>query len=359
MSNRVFNFSAGPAMLPTEVLEASAKALVDYQGKGFGIAECSHRGKEFDGVLDEAIDRCKKLLSVPDTHDILFLQGGATQLFSTIPMNFLSGPADYVVGGEWSKKAAGAARDAYGEKIRVIATSESTNFDRPPTGWKADPNASYLHVCSNETVHGHRLAEWPEHPTLVVDASSEMMSRPHPVSRTALIYAGAQKNLGPSGVVLTIVRKDLYERIGKSVPKIFNFKAIAEAKSCLNTPPTFGVYFLLETFRWLDAQGGLAAIEKRNTEKAGLIYDAIDNSGGYYKGTVADKAARSHMNVTFTLPSEEVTDKFVKEAAKNGMVALKGYRTVGGIRASIYNAMPVAGCKALADFMAAFAKANG
>ena len=359
MSNRVFNFAAGPAMLPTEVLEASAKALVDYQGKGFGIAECSHRGKEFDGVLDEAIDRCKKLLSVPDTHDILFLQGGATQLFNTIPMNFLSGSADYVVGGEWSKKAASAAQGAYGEKIHIIASSESTNFDRPPTGWKADPNAAYLHVCSNETVHGHRLVDWPEHATLVVDASSEMMSRPHPVSRTAIIYAGAQKNLGPAGVVLAIVRKDLYDRIGKSVPKIFSFKAHAEAKSCLNTPPTFGVYFLLETFRWLDAQGGLAAMEKRNAEKAALVYNAIDGSGGYYKGTVADKAARSHMNVTFTLPSEELTDKFVKEAAKNGMVALKGYRTVGGIRASIYNAMPVAGCKALADFMGTFAKANG
>ena len=359
MSNRVFNFAAGPAMLPTEVLEASAKALVDYQGKGFGIAECSHRGKEFDAVLDEAIDRCKKLLSVPDTHDILFLQGGATQLFNTIPMNFLSGPADYVVGGEWSKKAASAAQGAYGEKIRIIGNSESTNFDRPPTGWKADPSAAYLHVCSNETVHGHRLAEWPEHPTLVVDASSEMMSRPHPVSRTAIIYAGAQKNLGPAGVVLAIVRKDLYDRIGKSVPKIFSFKAHAEAKSCLNTPPTFGIYFLLETFRWLDAQGGLAAMEKRNTEKAALVYNAIDGSGGYYKGTVADKPARSHMNVTFTLPSEELTDKFVKEAAKAGMVALKGYRTVGGIRASIYNAMPVSGCKALADFMGTFAKANG
>ena len=257
MSNRVFNFSAGPAMLPTEVLEASAKALVDFQGKGFGIAEVSHRGKEFDGVLDEAIDRCKKLLSVPDTHDVLFLQGGATQLFNTIPMNFLNGPADYVVSGEWSKKAAGAARDAYGEDQRHRHQREHQL--RPPADrLEADPNASYLHVCSNETVHGHRLAEWPEHPTLVVDASSEMMSRPHPVSRTALIYAGAQKNLGPAGVVLTIVRKDLYERIAKSVPKIFNFKAIAEAKSCLNTPPTFGVYFLLETFRWLDAQGGLA-----------------------------------------------------------------------------------------------------
>ena len=346
-------------MLPVEVLEASAKALLDYQGKGFGIAECSHRGKEFDGVLDEAIARCRKLLDIPETHDVLFLQGGATQLFNTIPMNFLNGTADYVVSGEWSKKAAGSAQGAYGEKIRVIASSENTNFDRPPTGWTADPGAAYLHVCSNETVHGHRLVEWPEHPNLVVDSSSEMMSRPHPIARTALVYAGAQKNLGPAGVVLTIVRKDLYERIGKSVPKIFSFKALAEAKSCLNTPPTFGVYFLLETFKWLESQGGLAAVEKRNAEKASLVYGAIDASGGFYKGTVADKPARSHMNLTFLLPSEELTEKFIKEASKNGMVALKGYRTVGGIRASMYNAMPVAGAKALADFMGTFAKANG
>jgi phosphoserine aminotransferase len=357
MSNRVFNFSAGPAMLPVEVLEASAKALVDFQGKGFGIAEVSHRGKEFDGVLDEAIAKCRSLLDIPETHDVLFLQGGATQLFNTIPMNFLTGPADYVVGGEWSKKAASAAQAAYGDKIRVIASSEASKFDRPPTGWTADPAASYLHVCSNETVHGHRLAEWPEHPNLIVDSSSEMMSRPHPISRCALVYAGAQKNLGPAGVVLTIVRKDLYPRIAKSVPKIFSFQALAEAKSCLNTPPTFGVYFLLETFRWMDSQGGLGAIEKRNAEKAALVYDAIDNSGGFYTGTVADKAARSHMNVTFVLPSEEVTEKFVKDAAKNGMVALKGYRTVGGIRASMYNAMPVAGARTLADFMKSFAKA--
>jgi len=347
-------------MLPTEVLEASAKALIDFQGKGFGIAECSHRGKEFDGVLDEAIAKCKSLLSVPDTHDILFLQGGATQLFNTIPMNFLTDkPAEYVVSGEWSKKAAGAAQSAYGEKVKVIASSEETKFDRPPIGWKADPNAAYLHVCSNETVHGHRLVEWPEHPNLVVDASSEMMSRPHPVGRTAIIYAGAQKNLGPAGVVLTIVRKDLYSRIAKSVPKIFSFQALAEAKSCLNTPPTFGVYFLLETFRWLEAQGGLGAIEKRNAEKAALIYGAIDGSGGFYKGTVSDKSARSHMNVTYLLPSEELTDKFVKEASKNGMVALKGYRTVGGIRASIYNGMPVEGCQLLAAHMKEFAAKNG
>jgi phosphoserine aminotransferase len=358
MSNRVYNFSAGPAMLPAEVLEASARALVDYQGKGFGIAECSHRGKEFDGVLDEAIDKCRKLLSIPESHDVLFLQGGATQLFNTIPMNFLTGTAEYLVGGEWSKKAASSAQGAYGDKIRVIGSSEETKFDRPPTGWKADPGAAYLHVCSNETVHGHRLVEWPEHPCLIVDASSEMMSRPHPIARSALVYAGAQKNLGPAGVVLTIVRKDLYERIGKAVPKIWSFKALAEAKSCLNTPPTFGVYFLLETFRWLEGQGGLAAMEKRNADKAAMVYDVIDSSGGFYKGTVAEKGARSHMNLTFLLPSEELTDKFVKDAAKNGMVALKGYRTVGGIRASMYNAMPLAGAQALADFMRTFAKSS-
>jgi phosphoserine aminotransferase len=358
MTKRVFNFSAGPAMLPLEVLEASAQALVDYQGKGYGIAECSHRGKEFDGVLDESISRCKKLLDIPDTHDILFLQGGATQLFNTIPMNFLSGRADYVVSGEWSKKAAEAAKAAYGDKIRVIASSESTLFDRPPP-FTSDPEASYLHVCSNETVHGHRLAEWPGHPELIVDASSEFMSRPHPVARTALLYGGAQKNLGPSGVVLAIVRKDLYDRIGKEVPKIFNFRVLAEAKSCLNTPPTFGIYVLLETFRWMERQGGLSAIEKRNAEKAKLIYDAIDDSGGFYTGTVADKAARSHMNVTYRLPSEELTERFLKEAAGKGMVALKGYRTVGGVRASIYNAMPIEGCQILAEHMKAFAKASG
>jgi phosphoserine aminotransferase len=357
MANRVFNFSAGPAMLPTEVLEASAKALLDYQGKGFGIAECSHRGKEFDGVMDEAMARCKALLGLGDTHDVLFLQGGATQLFTTIPMNIASGPApEYVVSGEWSQKAAAAAK---GIGAKVLATSEGTSFDRPATGWTASPEASYLHVCSNETVHGHRLAAWPTHPALVVDASSEFMARPHPVATSALVYAGAQKNLGPAGVVVCIVRKDLYARIPKSVPKLFSFQALAESKSMINTPPTFGVYILLETFRWLERQGGLAAMERRNAEKAGLLYAAIDGSGGWYTGTVADVAARSHMNVTFRLPSEELTDRFVKEADKQGMTALKGYRTVGGIRASIYNAMPLAGCQALAQFMQEFKRKNG
>ena len=359
MKKRVYNFAAGPATLPFEVLEASAAALLDYQGKGFGIAECSHRGKDFDAVLDETIARCRTLLGIPDTHDVLFLQGGATQQFAVIPMNFLSGPADYVISGEWSKKAADVAKGIGGEKIRVIATSEATQFDRLPAPISADPAAAYLHVCSNETVHGNRFAEWPSHPTLVVDASSEIMSRPHPVARTGIIYAGAQKNLGPSGVVLMIVRKDLYDRIPKSVPKILNYKAHADAKSCLNTPPTFGIYVLLEMFRWMERQGGLAAIEKRNADKAKLIYDAIDESNGYYKGTVSDKTARSHMNVTFKLPSDALTDKFIKEATAKDMVTLKGYRTVGGIRASIYNGMPVEGCQLLATHMKDFAQRNG
>ena len=352
---RIFNFSAGPAMLPTEVLEKSAAALLDYQGKGFGIAECSHRGKEFDGVTDEAIAKCKSLLGIGDSHDVLFMQGGATQLFTVIPMNFLHGSADYLVSGEWSKKAASFGKEV--GKLNVVATSEASNFDHAPqpNEWKLNGDADYFHVCSNETVHGHRLPTLPKHPTLIVDASSEFLSRPHPMQDIALLYGGAQKNLGPSGLVLTIVRKDLYAKQKKTPSKLWSFKDLAEAKSMVNTPPTFGVYVLLEMFRWLEAQGGLAAMEKRNATKAQMIYDAIDNSNGFYKGTVSVKEQRSHMNVTYVLPNEALTDEFVKTATKNGMVGLKGYRTVGGIRASIYNAMPVEGAQALASFMKDFA----
>jgi phosphoserine aminotransferase len=354
---RVFNFSAGPAMLPLEVLENSARALVDYQGSGVGIAEVSHRGKEFDAILDEAIARCRTLMGVPDTHDVVFLQGGATQLFTTIPMNFLAGSADYVVTGEWAKKAAQAAKP-FGT-VNVLASSEATGFDRIPTGWSPTPGASYLHICTNNTIYGTRWSTIPEHPALIADVSSEYMARPLDVSRFALIYGGAQKNLGPSGVVLAIVRKDLYARIPASVPGIFSFQKHAEAKSCLNTPPTFGIYILLETFRWLEKQGGLAAMEQINERKAALIYDAIDRHPGFYKGTVTDVANRSRMNITFRLPSEELTSRFLAEAEKKRMTALKGYRTVGGIRASIYNAMPVAGCQALASHMDDFVARHG
>lgn len=355
MPTRIFNFSAGPAMLPTEVLERSAATLLDYQGKGFGIAECSHRGKEFDCVIDEAIKRCKDLLDLGDTHDVLFLQGGATQLFTLIPMNIDHTSADYLVGGEWSKKAASFGKEV--GKVNVVASSEASNFDHSPlpNEWKLTEGADYFHVCSNETVHGHRLPTWPKHPNLVVDASSEFMSRPHPVKDCALVYGGAQKNLGPAGVVLTIVRKDLYAKQKKVPSKLWSFKDQAEAKSMVNTPPTFGIYILLEIFRWIEQQGGLTGMEKRNAQKAAMVYDAIDNSNGFYKGTVSIKDQRSHMNVTFRLPSEELTDEFVKTASKQSMVGLKGYRTVGGIRASMYNAMPVEGCQALSQFMKDFA----
>ncbi len=342
-------------MLPTEVLEKSAAALLDFQGKGFGIGEVSHRGKEFDAVNDEAIARCKALLGLGDSHDVLFLQGGATAFFTLIPMNFLHSSADYLRSGEWSNKAVSFGKEI--GKINVVASSESSEFDHSPlpAEWKLSPEADYFHVCSNETVHGHRLPVWPTHPNLVVDASSEFLSRPHPVKDCALVYGGAQKNLGPAGVVLVIVRKDMYAKQKKTLTKLWSFKDQAENKSMINTPPTFGVYILLEIFRWLEAQGGLAAMEKRNAAKAGLIYEAIDSSNGFYKGTVSIQEQRSHMNVTYRLPSEALTDEFVKSAAAAQMVGLKGYRTVGGIRASIYNAMPVEGCKALAEFMKDFA----
>lgn len=356
MGKRVFNFSAGPGMLPLEVLEASARALVDYQGKGYGIAEISHRSKDFDGVMDEAKARAKALMAIPDNYDIVFSQGGASQLFLTIPWNFLQGSADFIVTGEWAKKAAEAAR-AYGT-ASVLASSESTGFDRIPTGWKPSAGASYFHICTNNTIYGTRWSTLPEHPCLFADMSSEFMARVVDVSKFALIYGGAQKNLGPSGVCMSIVRKDLYARIPKSVPKLFNYQVLAEQDSRINTPPTFGIYMLLETFRWLEKQGGIKAMETRNEEKAQLIYSAIDRAPDFYQGTVTDVPNRSRMNITFRLPTEELTDKFIKEAEKQGMTALKGYRTVGGIRASTYNAMPVEGCAALAKHMDAFHAAN-
>jgi phosphoserine aminotransferase len=342
-------------MLPTEALEKSAAGLLDYQGKGFGIAEVSHRGKEFEAVNDEAMSLCKKLLGLGDSHDVLFLQGGATALFTLIPMNFLHTSADYLSSGEWSKKSVSFGKEM--GKINVVASSEASNFDHSPapSEWKMSDGADYFHVCSNETVHGHRLPIWPKHPNLIVDASSEFMSRPHPASDCAMVYGGAQKNLGPSGVVLVIVRKDMYAKQKKVPSKLWSFKEQADNKSMVNTPPTFGIYILLEIFRWLEAQGGLAAMEQRNATKAKLIYDTIDNSNGFYKGTVSVKEQRSHMNVTYRLPSEELTDEFVKTASKQGMVGLKGYRTVGGIRASIYNAMPVEGAQSLANFMKDYA----
>jgi phosphoserine aminotransferase len=355
-TQRLFNFSAGPATLPPEVLEASARALLDYNGMGAGIAELSHREREFDAILDETIARCRSLMDIPADYDVLFLQGGATQLFSTIPMNFLQGSADYVVTGEWTVKAAEAARP-YGT-VNVVASSEATAFDHIPTDWSPTPDASYLYLCSNETIYGTRWSTFPEHPCLIADVSSEFMARPLDVPRFALLFGGTQKNLGIAGVVLAIVRKDLYERIPSSVPPIFNFQVHAKAKSCLNTPPTFGIYVLLEMLRWLERQGGLAAIEERNERKAGLVYAVIDEYPEFYRAPVTDPPSRSRMNVVFRLPSEELTKQFLAQAEAQGMIGLPGYRTVGGVRASLYNGLPEAACAALAAHMRAFARAH-
>jgi phosphoserine aminotransferase len=357
MSRRLYNFSAGPAVMPPEVLEASARALVDYNGMGAGIAELSHRGPELDAVFEETTTRVRSLMEVPDAYDVLYLQGGATTLFATIPMCFLREQADYLLTGEWTLKAAEAAR--YYGRVNVVGTSEATGFDRVPTGWQPTPGADYLYLCSNETIYGTRWTELPEHPNLVVDASSELMARPLNVGRLALLFGGAQKNLGPAGLVLAIVRRDLYERIPSSVPGIFDFRAQAKAGSRLNTPPTFAVYMLLETLRWLERQGGLLEIERRNEQKAALVYDALDELSDFYTPTVTDKPNRSRMNVTFRLPTEALTSRFLQEAEARGMIGLKGYRTVGGIRASLYNAMPVEGCAALAELMRDFAKTRG
>ena len=360
MTQRVFNFSAGPAAIPLPVLQRSAAALVDFEGKGVGIAEVSHRGPEFNSVREDAEARCRALLDIPEDYAVLFLQGGATQQFDVLAMNYLAGAvgnngqeayAEYVDSGQWAAKAAKAAA-GYGD-ARVIASSKEQNYVEIP-GFEASDDAAYLHICSNNTIFGTQFQQFPEHHTLIADMSSDIMSRPLDIKQFGMIYAGAQKNLGPSGVVLVIIRKDLLEKSAAAAP-IFNYAKHAAAESCLNTPPTFGITVLRETFRWLQEDvGGLAKMQAINEEKAQLLYSAMDNSDGFYQGTVTDTPNRSRMNVTFVLPSEDLTKAFLAGAAERDLVALKGYRTVGGIRASIYNAMPVAGVQALVDWMAEF-----
>ena len=351
MSKRVYNFSAGPAAIPLPVLERSSASLLDFEGKGVGIAEVSHRGSEFNSVREDAEARCRAVLDIPDDYAVLFLQGGATQQFDLIPMNFLSGYAEYVESGQWAAKAAKAAAQ-YGD-ARVIASSKDSNYSQLPT-FEASAEADYLHVCSNNTIFGTQFQTFPDHPCLIADMSSDIMSRPLDVSMFGMIYAGAQKNLGPSGVVLVIIRKDLLEK-SAAQSAIFNYAKHAAAESCLNTPPTFGITVLRETFRWLQQDiGGLDKMQAINQAKADLLYGAIDGSDGFYTGTVTDTANRSSMNVTFVLPDEDKTKAFLTGAAERDLVALPGYRTVGGVRASIYNAMPLAGVQALVDWMAEF-----
>jgi phosphoserine aminotransferase len=356
--SRIWNFSAGPAVLPEEVLREAQGELLDWHGAGCGVMEMSHRGKEFMSIVEGAEADLRELMGIPANYKVLFLQGGATQQFAQIPMNLLGGrSADYIVTGSWSKKALKEAM-RFGT-VRCAATTENSGFTRLPEAEEVrlDPRAAYLHVCTNETIHGVEVPD--EHLArtdvpLVADMSSHILSRPVDVEKYALIYAGAQKNIGPSGLTLVIVREDLIGRAPGNIPSVMDYAVMAENGSMLNTPPTFAIYIAGLVFQWLKRQGGLAAVEKANVEKAGLLYGCIENSGGFYRNPV-DKTCRSRMNVPFTLANSELDAAFLAESKAAGLAALKGHKSVGGMRASIYNAMPLAGVQALVAFMNDFA----
>jgi phosphoserine aminotransferase len=358
---RVFNFSAGPAVLPLEVLEQARDEMTDWQGSGMSVMEVSHRSKAFVACAEQAEADLRELLAVPAHYKVLFLQGGATAQFAAIPLN-LSQPgqtADYVNTGAWSKKAIGEAQRYLAVNVAADAGGKYTDVPAQ-SGWQLTPGAAYLHYTPNETIGGVEFPFIPEVAVpLVADMSSTILSRPIDVSRFGLIYAGAQKNIGPSGICVVIVREELIAAGPRSdTPIVLDYKQMAADGSMNNTPPTFGWYFAGLVFKWLKRQGGLAALAQRNQAKAAKLYAAIDNSGGYYKNPVA-LPARSWMNVPFTLPRAELDKVFLAEAGKAGLVNLEGHRSVGGMRASLYNALPPEAVDALVAFMAEFARRNG
>lgn len=361
MTQRIYNFSSGPAVLPEAVLVEAQRDLVALPGVGMSVLEISHRSKPFAEIIGAAERDLRELASIPTTHRVLFLQGGASLQFSMVAMNLLSpgGAADYVVTGTWSTKAVDEARKV--GTVRIAATTEADGFARvpEPDELRLDPRAAYVHVTPNETIGGvelHREYDTGAVP-LVADCSSNILSRPIDIARYGLIYAGAQKNLGPSGVTLVIIRDDLLARIPAGLPTMLDYGVHVREKSLYNTPPVFGIYVLGLVAKWMKAQGGLAAIGAANAAKASLVYDAIDRSDGYYRGH-ARPTSRSTMNVTFRLPSEALEKQFVAQATARGLDGLAGHRSVGGIRASIYNAFPRAGVEALVAFMDEFARAH-
>jgi len=359
MANRAYNFYAGPATLPTSALEKAQAELLDYQGSGISILEMSHRSKEFDAVMNDATALVRELYRVPDDYKILWLQGGASTQFYMVPANIMlpGKGADFVNTGVWSKKAIKEAK-FYGE-VNVVASSEDRNFCYIPKNIIFNPDASYVHIASNNTIYGTQWQSYPEtgEVPLVCDMSSDIMCREVDVKKFGIIFAGAQKNMGPAGVTLVIVREDLIARAKEDMPTMMKYKTHAEKDSLFNTPPCFSIYICKLVMEWLKENGGVAGIEKRNRDKAGMIYDVIDGSGGYYKGH-ADSDSRSLMNLTYRLPTEELEAKCVKEGLENGLVGLKGHRSVGGMRASIYNAMPVEGVKKLCEFLKEFQEKN-
>jgi phosphoserine aminotransferase len=360
--SRIFNFSAGPAMLPAEVMARAGDEMLDWHGSGMSVMEMSHRGSEFISIYEEAERDLRALLAVPKDYKILFLQGGATLQFAQIPMNLLRGKtnADYVVTGEWSKKAVKEAKNYC--DVAIVATSEDRNFTYAPPGekWKVRKDAAYVHYCSNETIGGveyHSIPEIEKDVPLVADASSHFLSRPLDVSKFGLIYAGAQKNAGPAGLTFVIVRDDLMGQAQKGTPTVMDYKLQAEADSMLNTPACYSIYIAGLVFKWLKQLGGLSSMERINLQKAQLLYDFLDSSS-FFKNPVA-KEDRSRMNVPFTLKDSSLDEAFLKGASSRGMVQLKGHRSVGGMRASIYNAMPIEGVRALVAYMKEFEQKHG
>jgi phosphoserine aminotransferase len=360
MTKRVYNFYPGPATLPLPVLEKARDELLDFAGTGMSVMEISHRSKEWDKAIHETMDLVKELMGVPDDYKVLFLGGGASTQFYMVPLNLqVNGkPMEYVNTGAWSKKAINEVK-FYGE-LKVVASSEDDNFSYIPSGFEFSDNAAFAHITGNNTIYGTEWLKYPDTPDnvpLVCDMSSDIMNRPIDVKKFGVIYAGAQKNLGPAGVTLLIIREDLLSRVPENTPTFQKWSTHAAKDSMFNTPPVFNIYICKLSLEYLKEIGGTIEMEKRNREKAKILYDVIDNSNGFYKGH-ARKDSRSLMNVTFRLPSEDLEKKCVEEGLQKDLVGLKGHRSVGGMRASIYNAMPIAGLKALAEFLKEFQEKN-
>ncbi len=358
--SRVYNFSAGPAVLPEEVLREAADEMLDYKGTGMSVMEMSHRSKAYDTIIKEAEQDLRELMDIPDNYKVLFLQGGASQQFAMIPMNLMkNGVADYIVTGQWAKKAYQEGCK-YGKAVK-IASSEDETFSYIPdcSDLPIDEDADYVYICENNTIYGTKFKTLPntKGKTLVADVSSCFLSEPVDVSKYGVIYGGVQKNIGPAGVVIVIIREDLIpEKVDEKVPTMLQYKTHADAGSLYNTPPAYGIYICGKVFKWIKKMGGLKEMQKKNTEKAQILYDFLDNSR-LFKGTVR-REDRSLMNVPFVTGNEELDARFVAEAKEAGFENLKGHRSVGGMRASIYNAMPREGVEKLVEFMKKFEEAN-